>query len=149
MEYRRRCNVCGKLFCYTDEDLEKSKNASGLSTLSTLGSIFAAFSGDVWDSYAMDAQAERDAVKVIDYTKCPSCNSKDTVLINQPDNQITMGWACAYCGYPVNDKAKFCRMCGKPIMWPNQSQNKYCIYCGNMVSSTAKYCKICGNPLRR
>ena len=26
MEYMKKCNVCGHVFCYTDEDIRKANN---------------------------------------------------------------------------------------------------------------------------
>ena len=45
MEYRLRCNVCGKVWCFSDEDLKKNQGNAALSGLAALGGIAAALGG--------------------------------------------------------------------------------------------------------
>lgn len=39
MEYRKRCQVCGKIFCYTDKDINNNAGNAALSALSALGGL--------------------------------------------------------------------------------------------------------------
>lgn len=42
MEYRKKCNVCGKIFCYTDKDVKDNLSNAGLAALESLGSLASA-----------------------------------------------------------------------------------------------------------
>ena len=45
MEYRKRCQVCGKIFCYTDKDINNNAGNAALSALSALGGLASIFGG--------------------------------------------------------------------------------------------------------
>lgn len=85
MEYRRRCNVCGKIYCYSDEDLSENTSNSAMAKLSAIGGIASIFGGTRLDTYALNNQTDRYSSKVVDYNKCPSCNSSNTSLITDAE----------------------------------------------------------------
>ena len=87
MEYRRKCNVCGKIYCYSDQDLKNNKTNSVISAVSALGSIASVIGGTNIEAYALGTQADRYEDKVIDYNKCPSCHSSDTTLLSDSDSE--------------------------------------------------------------
>ncbi len=76
-EYRIRCNTCGNVYCYTSEDvynneLQKkiAQNADRMARMETV------FSSQLLGS--VDAQkAEREKSKIVDFSRCPKCNSTD------------------------------------------------------------------------
>lgn len=39
MEYIRKCNICGNIWCYTDKDIKKSRNNGVTALLSSVGSL--------------------------------------------------------------------------------------------------------------
>lgn len=75
--YKKRCNICGHIFCYTLDDLKKNKE---LKAQKNLG-LFTAFTGGMSGHYAAGAtsiQTANDAEsRMIDYDKCPACGSRD------------------------------------------------------------------------
>lgn len=86
-EYRWRCKVCGNVFCYSDEDLLRNKQLakdafkeSGMAFLSALGT-------SVIQSNQNMARADQLMARIIDYSKCPKCNSTDLVELSEEDFQ--------------------------------------------------------------
>lgn len=86
-EYRKKCNVCGNIFCYTDKDIEISNTYAELSNSnrkmgiqSKVGSLIGmnvmenVFNNDPNEKEKL---AELYSNKVIDYSKCPKCGSSD------------------------------------------------------------------------
>lgn len=78
MEYKMKCNVCGQIFCYTDEDLKKNASNAGMAALSSLGSLASTLGGGtVFHTHHLQGQADRYSDKVVDYNQCPHCHSRD------------------------------------------------------------------------
>ena len=68
MEYKMKCNVCGQIFCYTDEDLKKNASNAGMAALSSLGSLASTLGGGtVFHTHHLQGQADRYSDKVVDY----------------------------------------------------------------------------------
>lgn len=76
-EYRMRCNVCGKIFCYSTKDLAKNKEHSKAALWSSVGSIAGALGGGMYHSYEQGKMADKAIDKIVDYSKCPACHSSD------------------------------------------------------------------------
>lgn len=85
MEFRRRCNVCGKIYCYSDQDLKNNTTNSAMAAISAVGAIASIFGGTRLDTYALNSQGDRYSDKVVDYNKCPSCNSTNTSLVTDTE----------------------------------------------------------------
>lgn len=83
--YRKRCNVCGKIICYTLEDLKKNKELERSIGLSGLGQIAGALSGNYAAGATMGQTAEDQKARIIDYNKCPSCGSRDLIDLTDED----------------------------------------------------------------
>ena len=91
-EHRMRCNVCGKVFCYTIADIQQNmahaKEAQMHATLSFLGTRL--------DAYAQQSQSRSALDKIVDYTHCPSCHSTNITEISAKEweaMQQTVGTA--------------------------------------------------------
>lgn len=77
MEYKMKCNVCGHIFCYTDEDLKKNASNAGMQALSALGSLASTLGGgSIFHTHHLKGQADRYGDKVVDYNQCPHCHSR-------------------------------------------------------------------------
>ena len=77
MEYKKKCNVCGKVFCYTDEDLKNNASNAGLGALSALGGLASALGGGtIFHTHHLQGQADRYTDKIVDYNQCPYCHSR-------------------------------------------------------------------------
>ena len=78
MEHKMKCNVCGKIFCYTDEDLQQNLKNAGLSALGAIGSLASTLGGGtIFHTQYLTGQSDRYSDKIVDYDQCPYCHSRD------------------------------------------------------------------------
>ena len=84
-EFKKRCNVCGNVFCYTWNDIKKNKELHTHAVLNNVASLAGGFSGNyaagatsMQTSYSLESQ-------IVDYDKCPSCGSRDLVDITDEE----------------------------------------------------------------
>lgn len=84
-EYRKKCNVCGHIFCYTDDDLRKNLRNAKLGILSSVGTIAAAAGGNAYMAYENNKLTDKNKSKIVDYNKCPNCNSTHLVEITEEE----------------------------------------------------------------
>ena len=82
-EYRMRCNVCGHIYCYTEGDLMRNKNNAIKAAAGTMGSITAAVGGTRLDMYAQGARANAARNAIVDYGRCPHCNSANVSSVDE------------------------------------------------------------------
>ena len=59
MEYIKRCNVCGHIFCYTDRDVKESDKNKIISGISDLGATAGVFGGHWGATLANQNNANR------------------------------------------------------------------------------------------
>ena len=84
MEFRKRCNVCGTIFCYTDEDLKKNTKNAGMAALSALGGLASTLGGGtIFHTHHLQGQADRHLDQVVDYDQCPNCHSRDLSFLDE------------------------------------------------------------------
>ena len=83
--FRKCCNVCGHIFCYTFEDLEENQRLAR----SAVGSSVSALTGTLAGYRASGSTdlhtAEDKLSRIVDYSKCPKCGSKDIVDATDAD----------------------------------------------------------------
>ena len=84
-EYRMRCNVCGHVFCYTNEDLRKNRSNATLSAISAVGGVASTMGGTIFHTHHLQGQADRYADKIIDYNRCPACHSNNIVELKEDE----------------------------------------------------------------
>ena len=83
MEYRKKCNTCGKIFCYTDKDLRENESNAAMGALESVGSLASMLGGGtIFHTQYLTNQANRHNDKVVDYNKCPNCNSTNVSLLS-------------------------------------------------------------------
>lgn len=85
MEHRMRCKVCGKIWCFTDQDLKASQSSSLVSGLAAIGTIASAFGGTAVQQHMNYDVMERNQAKVVDYHQCPNCRSKDVSELSEEE----------------------------------------------------------------
>lgn len=87
-EFRMRCNVCGKLFCFTMNDMRQ--NIANLENAKKYAarSAFCAISGAELSRHANMSASDRYIDRIVDYSRCPNCNSTDTILIEEINTNI-------------------------------------------------------------
>ncbi len=81
MEYVRRCTVCGKIYCYTDQDLKNNQENAIAGAVSAIGTIASIFGGTAYHTFELNKMSDRSLDKIIDYDKCPNCGSSSTVIL--------------------------------------------------------------------
>lgn len=85
IEYRMKCRVCGKVWCFTNFDLAKNRANQINATNSELFSYANKGAGNTFRGYMDKAEADRAASKLVDYSKCSECGSRDCEdLTNYP-----------------------------------------------------------------
>ena len=82
-EFRMRCNVCGKIFCYTIDDLRKNiENAKNAKNATIFGALNAV-AGTEMGMYANLSRSDTLLNSIVDYSRCPNCNSSNISLIEE------------------------------------------------------------------
>ncbi|MFX1513811.1 MAG: zinc-ribbon domain-containing protein [Promethearchaeota archaeon] len=61
---------------------------------------------------------------------------------------------CTECGAPLRKRARFCHVCGAPVVAQKRSEpgkpgKLVCDRCGKSIPEGAKFCGACGNPTSR
>lgn len=75
--YKKICNTCGNVFCYTYEDLKKNDELSKKALLAGLTQIGGALSGHYATGATAGQSADDNLARIVDYNKCPHCGSTD------------------------------------------------------------------------
>lgn len=87
-EHRMRCNVCGHVFCYNDEDISKNSKNAGLGAISAIGGLASILGGGtIFHTHHLQGQADRYTDKIVDYNRCPSCNSTDIIEMKDTEEK--------------------------------------------------------------
>ena len=84
-EYRKRCNVCGHIFCYTQKDLDKNVSNAKSATLSSVAGVTTALGGAYAASAVNQSNAQNSMNKMVDYSRCPKCNSTNLSNISEEE----------------------------------------------------------------
>jgi len=84
-EYRMRCNVCGKVFCYKLADLRRNLEYSKRAKSSANMAMLNAIGGTQLGMYAEFNEADRYIDKIVDYSKCPECHSTDLTQLTDEE----------------------------------------------------------------
>lgn len=89
VEWRMRCNVCGKVFCYTYSDLERNANFAQAAKSFTRGALVDALVGTKIGMYE-NMKLGNDAVgRITDYSRCPHCNSSSLTEITDDEQEAS------------------------------------------------------------
>ncbi len=95
-ETRKKCNVCGYIFCYNVDDLKKNKSNANSAMLHSIGGIagglggiaggvsgnFVAGAANNTGAAVSNASAEAALNRIVDYNKCPHCGSTDLKILS-------------------------------------------------------------------
>jgi len=77
MEYRKKCNVCNKVWCYTDKDIKENTQNAAVGLISSLGAMASVIGGTRYDAYELNKVSNNSTNKIKDFSRCPYCNSTD------------------------------------------------------------------------
>ena len=106
-EVRMRCNVCGHIFCYTPQDVKQNQVNSIMNGISAVGQIAAAIGGSGYDMYEQGKLADRNASKVVDYSRCPSCHSADLTRLTNDERISSPQATNSTASSPVEEIKKY------------------------------------------
>ena len=84
-EFRMRCNVCGHVFCYKFDDIAKNITHAKHAKSSAILGVVNAIGGTQLGTYANINETHRHLDKIIDFNKCPKCNSTDLSDVSDGD----------------------------------------------------------------
>ena len=84
-DIRKKCNVCGHIFCYTAEDIERNAKLERSAAGSSFAGVFNAFDGNYAASSTNAQSANDQLARVVDYNKCPKCGSRNLVDATEED----------------------------------------------------------------
>lgn len=76
-EKRIKCNVCGHVYCYNLRDIKENQRRAKSAVLSSVASVGNAVGGTQFGLHANMAKADREMDKIVDFNRCPKCNSTD------------------------------------------------------------------------
>lgn len=80
-QFYKKCNTCGHIYCYTQADLNKNKQLSRQAAANTFASAF----GPAIMSATYNQTANDNSSRIINYDKCPKCNSADVISITEEE----------------------------------------------------------------
>ncbi len=86
-EFRKKCKVCGKVYCFTSQDLRDNAQRVKESRSYAVGSLFTPIV--MAGSYINEANRKLDSI--VDYNRCPYCNSIDVVDISEEEFKQAQG----------------------------------------------------------
>lgn len=106
MEYRKRCNVCHSIWCYTDNDVNENTKNAVTGVLASIGSIASAIGGTRYDMYEMGKISDRAINKIKEFNKCPYCNSTDISDLSEEElKKINKKKSSGNSGVTINPNA--------------------------------------------
>lgn len=73
------------IFCYNQADVAESQRNANAAVRSSALSVMNAIGGTQIGTHANMAQAERALEKVVDFSKCPKCNSRSIRKLNKEE----------------------------------------------------------------
>ena len=85
IEYRKRCNVCGHIFCYNEADIKKNQSNAKAAVLSSIGGIGGALGGAYAASAVNNSNAQNSLDKIVDFNRCPKCNSTKLSILSEEE----------------------------------------------------------------
>ena len=86
-EIRKKCRVCGNIFCYTAADLLRNQVNAHNAKLDAIAGTANAFSGRVAASAVNQANAQSQLNQIVDYGRCPRCGSTDLIELSKNEYQ--------------------------------------------------------------
>lgn len=78
-----KCNICDKVFSYTYADLQKNKQYANAAVVESISGLF----GSAGASAIKRNNANNHLNKIVDYNRCPNCNSTDLRKLSMEEFQ--------------------------------------------------------------
>lgn len=106
-ETRKRCEVCGHIFCYNQADINENKSNAKIATLSSVGSLAGALSGNYVASAVNNQNVNRGMDKIRDFNRCPNCNSTNLSIISDEEFETMKSQSTKNNVSPADELKKF------------------------------------------
>lgn len=87
-EIRKKCNVCGHIFCYTNMDVLANKEKNRTAKLSAVAALGGTLGGNTTTGAVYNSNAQNSLNQIIDYNKCPKCGSIDLRTLSKEEYQL-------------------------------------------------------------
>lgn len=84
-EHRMRCNVCGKVYCYSHEDIIKNYQNAKKAASASLTAGLNALAGSSTTYSTESNRADQLQDKITDFTHCPDCHSTDVTELTEEE----------------------------------------------------------------
>jgi len=84
-EIHKKCNSCGHIFSFNNQDLKRNRDKAKSAIWSSLGGIAGAMSGAHTASAVNTGNANSVLDGIVDYNKCPHCGSRDLVILSSEE----------------------------------------------------------------
>ena len=84
-EYRMHCNVCGHIYCYTRSDIDINNQRLRQAKREATASAMNAIAGSSYHMYEQRKAMESSLDDIVDFSKCPKCNSKDVKELTEEE----------------------------------------------------------------
>ena len=92
-EHRMKCNVCKKVYCYTGGDIEKNIQAAKEMRRAAANAAMQSLAGTQITASSEMNRMDNLKNQIVDYSRCPFCNSKDVVEISDDEWQASLNAA--------------------------------------------------------
>ena len=83
--FRKRCKLCGAVYSYTLSDLERNEQYIKKAQMASLNALTNTIGGTHIGAQLSANQATAASDKVVDYSRCPKCNSLDIADISDEE----------------------------------------------------------------
>ena len=76
-EVRVKCNTCGHVYCYNIDDIKRNNQLAKQAVTDSIIGAGQAIGGTIISSQVAQMSANSKLNQIVDYTRCPKCNSTD------------------------------------------------------------------------
>lgn len=84
-EVRMKCNACGRIYCYSAEDIERNRQNAKAAIRNAISGMANAVGGTQIGARLDNSSAQNYLDKIVDFNKCPHCNSTDVRTLSKEE----------------------------------------------------------------
>lgn len=80
-----KCNTCGHLYCYNVDDVKRNRQLAKSAIADGVSGLSQAIGGTIVGSQVAQMSADNKLNQIVDYSKCPKCNSSDVKVLSDAE----------------------------------------------------------------